>query len=105
MDEHTIPELHLSEELLQQITGGCKECNRDLLVGLDHQKCCSLHDSFADLAKSNGQVDQYNFHKEKATFHADTIEKILQKVDQREATPGHVVVPDTRLPPRRRWIM
>jgi hypothetical protein len=105
MDEYTMPELQLSEELLQQITGGCKGCNRDKLEFLDHLTSYRLHKSHADLAESNGQGEQYNFHKEKATFHGDKLNKAIQRVVQRGATPGHVILPDPQLPPGRRWIM
>jgi hypothetical protein len=105
MDEQTMPEQPLSAELLQQITGGCKECNRDKLEFLDHLTSYRLHSSHANLAKSNEQYDQYDFHKEKANFHADKLDKAIQRVAQRGATPGHVIVPDPQLPPGRRWIM
>jgi hypothetical protein len=105
MDEYTMPELHLSEELLQQITGGCKECNRDKLVTIDHYMCCGLHNSHADLAKSNNQYDQYDFHNKNSISHLKKGLDVIQRIEQREATPGHVILPEPQLPPGRRWIM
>jgi hypothetical protein len=53
MDEQTMPEQHLSEELLQQVTGGCKECNKDYKATISHYISYGLHKSHAALAKSN----------------------------------------------------
>jgi hypothetical protein len=105
MDEYTMPEQHLSEELLQKITGGCKECNRDKLEFLDHRESFGLHRTYANLAKSNGQADQYDFHDKNATSHSKKGFEAIQRIIQREETPGHVILPDPQLPPGRRWIM
>ena len=105
MDEDPMPEQPLSEELLQQITGGCKECNRDKLEFLDHLTSYRLHSSHADLAKSNEQYDQYDFHKEKATSYLVKGFEAIQRITERGETPGHVILPNPQRPPGRRWIM
>jgi hypothetical protein len=105
MDEYSMPEQPLSEELLQQVTGGCKDCNSDKLAIKDYQTGVYRHSWLADLARSNGQYDQYDFHSDKAFLYA--VEKMTaqERIAQREATPGHVILPEPQRPPARRWIM
>jgi hypothetical protein len=105
MDEQTMPEQHLSEELLQQVTGGCKECSKDQLEMINHYRGYNLHIAHGDLAKSNGLHDQYKFHEEKANFYLDKALKAMERYEQREATDGHVILPEPQRPPGRRWIM
>jgi hypothetical protein len=106
MDEYTMPEQHLSEELLQQITGGCKECNRDKLAINQHLISNDIHENLArSIIGDHTQNDRFQFHLDKMDFHLDKAEKASQRIIQREATPGHVILPEPQLPPGRKWIM
>jgi hypothetical protein len=105
MDEHTMPEQDLSEELLQQVTGGCKGCNRDWVKIDDHDISYKIHTSLADLAEANGHEDLQDFHMEKAFFYMEKGDEARSRIAQRKATPGHVIIPERQPPPGRRWIM
>jgi hypothetical protein len=106
MDEYTMPEQHLSEELLQQVTGGCKECNKDKIAISHYKTSFGIHEGLArPLLGDHTQNDLLEFHLDKMDFHLDNAKQALQRIEQREATPGHVILPEPQLPPGRRRIM
>jgi hypothetical protein len=100
-----MPEQHLSAELLQQITGGCKECNRDKIVLNDHLVSADIHRSLAQLARSNEDDDLADFHQDQASSYVGKAIVATVRRLQRQATPGHVIIPEPQLFPGRRWIM
>ena len=105
MDEQTMPEQHLSEELLQQITGGCQACHNDHVSMRNHDIFYRAHSESAHLAFDNDDDDQYEAHTNAAFFHAEKSSEALRKIVQRATTPGHVMTPEPQRPPGRRWIM
>ena len=105
MDEHTMPEQDLSEELLQQVTGGCQGCNNDRVSIRYHKVFHNLHSHLADLAFDNADDAQHEIHTNQIFFHMDKEDEARSRIDQRRATPGHVELPEPQRPPGRRWIM
>ena len=106
MDEDPMPGQHLSEELLQQVTGGCKDCNRDEIAIKYYMKSNIIHEDLAhSIIGDHTQNDRIQFHLDKMDFHLDKAKQANQRITQREATPGHVILPEPQRPPGRRWIM
>ena len=105
MDENAETELQLSEEVMQHITGGCKECNKDKNVSMDHSMMYNMHIARAQLARASGQEELFRFHVDKLDFHEAKDAEAIERIEQRAATPGHVNVPMPLRPPGKRWVI
>ena len=105
MDENAGTELQLSEEAMQHITGGCKECNHDKNVYMDHRMRYYMHIAHGQLAQASGQEDLYQFHADRVFFHGAKAVEAMERIEQRAETPGHVNVPKPPRTPGKRWVM
>ena len=80
MEEDATIELSLSEEQLQAITGGCKQCETDMAQAELHQQYATMSIQESVTAKNNGLLGEaIQHHKEaiqesrKAQTHLEAI--------------------------------
>ena len=82
----------LSEEQLQQITGGCEHCTDDKLAIKVHQQAANLYDWLAQGAYGIGDRERFKDYVG-LTQTASTLAREAQaKIDARQGTPGHPLV-------------
>jgi hypothetical protein len=105
MDEHNMSEQHLSEELLEQVTGGCQGCNNDRVSIRYHSVFQEVHSNLANSAYINDNDEKHEIYTNQVFFHMEKEEEARNRIAQRRATPGHVELPEPQRPPGRRWIM
>jgi hypothetical protein len=93
MDEHAKTELHLSEEHLQQITGGCGLCDTDK-ANQKHFKdrAARLH-WIATAAAAKGDRRQAKFLGTGSQFASLAASAFQESLDARLGTPGHPLAP------------
>jgi hypothetical protein len=90
MDEYVKIEQDLSEEHLQQITGGCGECDyhasyRDKMLGwaANARWLAEGHAARGDLRAARSEADFADFYTKMAKIHQRSLE------NEQRYTPGH----------------
>ncbi len=87
MEKHVKTELHLSEEQLQAITGGCKECAADLDKVATHHFSADTHLTLFKNFTEQGHEILARLHLDAATEQNQAAKALLQRIVER----GHLV--------------
>jgi len=83
MGEHTKTELHLSEEQLQAISGGCAQCEQDRTRVVHHTNSANLNHWRAQTARNLEILDLAEEYSQQARMHSLTAERIQNEIDAR----------------------
>src|SRR6476660_7523607 len=87
MEENTKTELHLSEEQLQAITGGCGDCVKDEKKIADFDREARGHLGLHQIALETGFPDQAAMHLLQGNY-ASTMSQLLRDdIMERHKTP------------------
>ena len=93
MDKHAKTEQDLSEEQLQQITGGCGDCENNKRTLNEHQERADLFSWHAEAAQGKGNRQKLEDYVALKQFHSDEAKRFEKQIDTRLGTPGHPPVP------------
>jgi hypothetical protein len=93
MDERAKTELHLSEEQLQQITGGCGACEEDKRVKRYWEYEADLSSWLGEGAAAKGDRRTAKVHWEDAMTNSNLARLRQARIDARLGTPGHPPTP------------
>ena len=89
MDKHAKTEQDLSEELLQQITGGCAACDEDKTWKKHWHNETDLSSWLSEAAAAKGDRRTAKQHWENAMDSAGLARLRQTRIDARQGTPGH----------------
>jgi len=92
MEENTKAELHLSEEQLQAITGGCGQCLNDMKQIAHHEKAVIGYDRLIMNAVKKNNYKLADLALDLRGGHELAIKNINSAINARKMTPGHVEV-------------
>jgi len=93
MDEHAKTELHLSEEQLQQITGGCDACEYNKRLIAQHRLSAGRYNMLAEGAYERGDRQRSRAYAGLAQTSTRLAREHQAELDGRLGTPGHLPVP------------
>jgi hypothetical protein len=93
MDEHAKTELHLSEEQLQQITGGCDACDYNKRLMARHRLSAGRYNMLAEGAYERGDRQQSRTYARLAQITTRLAREHQAELDARQGTPGHPPAP------------
>jgi hypothetical protein len=93
MEEYAKTELYLSEEQLQQITGGCGACEKDKRVRNFWDKEADISYWLAEGAAARRDPQTAAMHLKQAKANVALARRRQERIDARQGTPGHLPVP------------
>ena len=105
MDEHAKTEQQLSEEQLQQITGGCAACDEDKTWKKYWEDQTDRSSWLAEAEAAKGNLRKAKGHWEDAMDSTGLTRLRQANIDARRGTPGHPPVPgesSSSEPPNKR---
>ena len=92
MEENTKAELHLSEEQLQDITGGCGQCLKDMTQIARHEKAVIGYDRLIMNAVKKNNYKLADLALDLRAGHEIAIKNLNSTINARKTTPGHIEV-------------
>jgi hypothetical protein len=105
MDEHAKTEQGLSEELLQQITGGCGRCSFDKSQITLFTERANLHLQLSQIAQDMNLHDMAREYSANAHTYSANAQQAQNKLNARQETPTHKPAPgesSSSEPPNKR---
>src|SRR6266700_5499112 len=94
MEEHAKAELHLSEEHLQEITGGCGQCLKDVEQFNHHSTLANTYHRLSMTAIERNKFDSAVLYQGLSQGHTQAAKDLLNTLKTRHTTPGHSQGPD-----------
>ncbi len=91
MDENAKTEQDLSEKLLQQITGGCANCLRDIVGVIDRHDQIAANEDLRRLSENTGRPAAAERYRQQNLALPNEAGNLLQRVQVRQSTPGHQI--------------
>ena len=83
MEKDTKTKQHLSEEQLQDVTGGCGQCEADLAGAAGHQEMASGYHTLSKTATDLGMIPEAREHLHLAMQHSEEARTLLERVAAR----------------------
>jgi hypothetical protein len=90
MDKHAMTEQDMSEEQLQQITGGCGACEVDRLRIMHHATFANLNDSYSQIARDFEYQNAAKEYAQQARMHSLTAKLIQERIDARHPAGSEI---------------
>ena len=93
MDKHAMTEQNMSEEPLQQITGGCGACEADRLRIMHHTTFANLNDSYSQIEHNFENQNAAKEYAQQARMHSLTAKFIQERIDARHPAGSEIAEP------------
>ena len=92
MEENAKAELQLSEEKLQQITGGCKACEKEIGEIGSRQNTINSYNKIITNAQNKGKHAIAEKYMDLRDDHRNVIQNLKDSINDRQRwIPGHVL--------------